>query len=47
MFVLMYQILLLIHFFSNSNKKFRYRKPPNNAPGVIIETHETPFSWSI
>ena len=24
-----------------------YHKPSNNAPGIIIETHKTPFSGSI
>ena len=24
-----------------------YRTPSNNAPGILIETHETPFSGLI
>ena len=27
--------------------KFEYRKPLNNASGILTETHETPFSGSI
>ena len=35
------QTKYLINFLSN------YRKSSNNAPGILTEAHETPFSRSI
>ena len=38
---------MIFDYYLNYNFKTRHGKPPNSAPGILTETHETPFSRPI